>query len=119
MSCFESSKFLRNPQVMNQEVLMKACDNLGWKYEIINNELVVLNANQKENLRGEYLLNVKGDMVSYNNYYIKNAKEFVLELQDTFYELNRIYAKETILKEFEAEALHSRKIMILLLILMK
>ena len=109
MSCFESSKFLRNPQVMNQEVLMKACDNLGWKYEIINNELVVLNANQKENLRGEYLLKVKGDMVSYNNYYIKNAKEFVLELQDTFYELNRIYAKETILKEFEAAGFTFKK----------
>ena len=34
MSCFESSKFLRNPQVMNQEVLVRACDKLGWKYEI-------------------------------------------------------------------------------------
>jgi hypothetical protein len=109
MSCFESSKFLRNPQTMNQEVLKKACDNLGWKYEIKNDELVVLNANQKENLRGEYLLKVKGDTVSYNNYYIKNAKEFVLELQDTFYELNRIYAKETILKEFESAGFTFKK----------
>ena len=66
MSCFESSKFLKNPQVMNQVVLQKACDELGWKYEIRNNELIVLNANQKENLRGEYLLKVKGDTVTYN-----------------------------------------------------
>lgn len=102
MSCFESSKFLRNPQVMNQEVLVRACDKLGWKYEIINQELVVLNANQKENLKGEYLLKVKGDIVTYNSYYIKNAKEFVLELQETFFELNVNYAKETILKEFES-----------------
>lgn len=102
MSCFESSKFLRNPQVMNQEVLVRACDKLGWKYEIKNHELVVLNANQKENLKGEYLLKVKGDIVTYNSYYIKNAKEFVLELQETFFELNVNYAKETILKEFES-----------------
>lgn len=102
MSCFESSKFLRNPQVMNQEVLIRACDKLGWKYEIKNQELVVLNANQKENLKGEYLLKVKGDIVTYNSYYIKNAKEFVVELQETFFELNVNYAKETILKEFES-----------------
>jgi hypothetical protein len=76
MSCFESSKFLKNPQVMNQVVLQKACDELGWKYEIRNNELIVLNANQ-------------------------NAKEFVSELQGVFYKLNVCYAKETILKEFE------------------
>jgi hypothetical protein len=87
---------------MNQEVLVRACDKLGWKYEIKNQELVVLNANQKENLKGEYLLKVKGDIVTYNSYYIKNAKEFVLELQETFFELNVNYAKETILKEFES-----------------
>lgn len=101
MSCFESSKFLKNPQVMNQAVLQKACDQLGWKYEIRNNELIVLNANQKEDLRGEYLLKVKGDTVSYNSYYMKNAREFVSELQEVFFKLNVCYAKETILKEFE------------------
>lgn len=101
MSCFESSKFLKNPQVMNQEVLIKACNELGWKYEVRQNELIVLNANQKEDLRGEFLLKVKGDIVTYNSYYMKNAKEFVSELQETFFKLNVVYAKETILKEFE------------------
>ena len=33
---------------------------------------------------------------------MKNAKEFVTELQETFFKLNVVYAKETILKEFEA-----------------
>lgn len=102
MSCFESSKFLKNPQVMNQAVLIKACEELGWKYEIRNNELIVLNANQQEDLKGEYLLKVKGDVVSYNSYYMKNAKEFVSELQQQFFKLNIVYAKETILKEFES-----------------
>jgi hypothetical protein len=102
MSCFESSKFLKNPQVMNQAVLIKACEELGWKYEIREGELIVLNANQKEDLKGEYLLKVRGDSVSYNSYYMKNAKEFVSELQETFFKLNIVYAKETILKEFES-----------------
>lgn len=101
MSCFESSKFLKNPQVMNQVVLQKACDELGWKYEIKNNELIVQNANQTEDLRGEYLLKVNSDIVTYNSYYVKNAKEFVSELQEVFYKLNVCYAKEAILKEFE------------------
>lgn len=101
MSCFESSKFVKNPQVMNQSVLIMACHALGWKYEIIQDELIVLNANQKEDLKGEYLLKIKGDVVSYNSYYMKNAKEFVSELQETFFKLNVVYAKETILKEFE------------------
>lgn len=102
MSCFESSKFLKNPQVMNQAVLIKACQELGWKYEIRQDELLILNANQKEDLKGEYLLKVKGDIVTYNNYYTKNAKGFVSELQLHFYKLNVVYAKETILKEFES-----------------
>jgi hypothetical protein len=102
MSCFESSKFLKNPQVMNQAVLTKACQELGWKYEIRQDELIILNANQKEDLKGEYLLKVKGDVVSYNSYYMKNAKEFVSELQQQFFKLNIVYAKETILKEFES-----------------
>lgn len=102
MSCFESSKFLKNPQVMNQEVLIKACNELGWKYEIRGNELLVFDAKQKEDLRGEYLLKVSGATATYNSYYMKNAKEFVAELQETFFRLNVVYAKETILKEFEA-----------------
>lgn len=102
MSCFESSKFLKNPQIMNQAILRKACEELGWKYEIRNNELVVLNANQVEDLRGEFLLKVNGDNVSYNSYYLKNGKVFVDELQTTFYRLNISYARETILREFEA-----------------
>jgi len=86
---------------MNQAVLIKACQELGWKYEIRQDELIVLNANQKDDLKGEYLLKVKGDTVSYNSYYMKNAKEFVSELQEVFFKLNVVYSKETILKEFE------------------
>lgn len=102
MSCFESSKFLKNPQVLNQAVLIRACQILGWEYDIRDGELIVLSAHQTENLKGEYLLKVRGDTVSYNTYYLKNAKQYVSELQDQFFKLNIAYAKETILKEFES-----------------
>lgn len=102
MSCFESSKFLKNPQILNQQVLIQACDELGWKYEIHRDELVIRNAGQKENLRGEFLLKVKGDKVTYNTYYTKDGKKFVRELQRQFYDLNVSYSKKTILQEFES-----------------
>lgn len=31
MSRFESSRFVRNPQIMNANVLMAACETLGWQ----------------------------------------------------------------------------------------
>ena len=34
MSRFESSRFVRNPQVMHVEILKSACDTLGWKYSV-------------------------------------------------------------------------------------
>lgn len=45
MSCFESSTFLKNPDVMNQEILISACDKLGWKYSVTANELTVFHLN--------------------------------------------------------------------------
>ena len=69
MSCFESSTFLKNPQVMNRQVLMDACKKLGWKYEIKQDELIVYNANQNTNLHGEYALKVRGNTFSFNNFY--------------------------------------------------
>lgn len=101
MSCFESSKFLRNPQVLNQDVLKQSCDNLGWKYEIRNGDLVVTDANLSQDLHGEYLLKVSGSKVSYNTYYISDAGKYASQLQEQFYELNISYSKETILREFE------------------
>lgn len=101
MSCFESSKFIKNPQIINQEILKKACDDLGWKYEISDGELLVIDAGQKDDLKGEYLLKVKGDNVTYNSYYTKDGRKFVSELQEHFFKLNITYAKETVLSEFE------------------
>ena len=106
MSCFESSTFLKNPNVMNQEILKQACEKLGWKYEvkIENNKqsLYIFDVNQKTNLHGEFALKVVDNVVQYNSYYMNNGQELVHELESQFYELNVHYAKETILKEFKA-----------------
>lgn len=79
MSCFESSTFLKNPQVMNQEILKKACEMLGWKFEIKSEQnkqvLYVYDANQKANLKGEFALKVIDNVVTYNSYYMKNDSD--------------------------------------------
>ena len=106
MSCFESSTFLKNPTVMNQEVLRKACEKLGWRYEVKvengENVLLVYDVNQKENLKGEFALKVTGNQITYNSYYMKNGKELVKDLEKNFYTINVEYAYETILREFQA-----------------
>ena len=100
MSCFESSTFLKNPSIMNQSILIKACEKLNWKYKVEDKVLLVYEANQKTNLRREYALKVDGNRITYNSYYMKNGKELVKKLENEFYHLNISYAKETILAEF-------------------
>lgn len=109
MSCFESSTFLKNPKVMNQKVLKKACDKLGWKYEIRQNEFVILNTNSNVNLHGEYALKVVGNKVTYNSYYMKNGRELVAQLEAQFYTLNIEYAKSTIIEAFESKGFNFKK----------
>jgi hypothetical protein len=103
MSCFESSTFLKNPDIMNQELLISACEKLGWKYSISVNELTVFQLNSNENLRGEYAMKIVGNKVTYNRYYLQNAQRKVQELQNTFYELNVKYAEESIIREFKKQ----------------
>lgn len=101
MSRFETSKFLKSPTSMNQEVLKVACDKLGWNYKIERDELIVLSIGKDENLHGEFALKVKGDVVTYNSFYLKNGKELIEELKREFYPLNIEYSKQTIIREFE------------------
>jgi hypothetical protein len=88
MSCFETSTFVKNPDVMNQEVLIDACKKLGWKFSVTANELTVFQLNENQNLHGEYAMKIVGNKVQYNTYYMQNARSKVQELQNTFYELN-------------------------------
>ena len=103
MSRFESSRFVRNPQVMHVDVLKSACDALGWMYAINGNELLVTDAKQGTRLYGEFALklNLTTNEVTYNTYYMPNAKHKVEELQNQFYALNAAYAKNSLVQAFK------------------
>lgn len=103
MSRFESSRFVRNPEVMNVEVLRQACDSLGWTYREQDQELIISDAQQGTRLYGEYALKIHlvTNVVSYNTYYMPSAREKVDELTRQFYLLNAIYAKEALVKAFK------------------
>jgi len=103
MSCFESSTFLKNPEVMNQEVLISACDKLGWKYATSGNELTIFQVNTDDNLRGEFAMKIVDNTVTYNTFYLANAKNEVQHLQEKFYELNLKYTEESIIREFKKQ----------------
>ena len=88
MSRFESSRFIKDPKVMNPEALKRACDALGWKYTTKGEDLLVTDLGGKEKLHGEFALKVSGGTVTYNSYYLKNGAELVEELKSVFFPLN-------------------------------
>lgn len=103
MSCFETSTFIKNPDVMNQDVLIQACTKLGWKYARTADELTIFSLNENVNLRDEYAMKIVGNKVTYNKYYLTNAKSKVNELQSVFYEISVKYAEESIIREFKKQ----------------
>jgi len=101
MSRFETSKFVRNSSVMNQECLVDACQKLNWKYSINADELLITDIGIKQSLGGEYAIKVKGNQVTYNTYYLGNAKEYVSKLQSMYNGLNIEYSKTMVINEFK------------------
>lgn len=103
MSRFESSRFVRNPQVMNADVLKSACEALGWTYSVSDNTLIVTDTNQGARLYGEYALklNLSTNEVTYNTYYMPDTVSKVAELQEKFYSLNAQYSRMSLIQEFK------------------
>jgi len=100
MSCFETSKFLKNPQVFSKEILIKAAQRLNWEYKVTQNEVAITKI-PNQNVRGEYAMKIQGSKVIYNSYYLKNGEQLVDELKEVFYKLNVEYARSSILSEFK------------------
>lgn len=101
MSRFETSKFVRNTSIMNQECLIEACQKLNWEYTQQGDELLITDIGIKRSFGNEYAIKVKGSNVTYNTYYLGNAKEYVQKLQNVYNELNVEYSKTTIINEFK------------------
>jgi len=109
MSCFETSTFLKNPQVFKTEVFIEAVKKFNWEYKIISKNEVIVTKIPNANLHGEYAMKIKNGKVTYNSYYLKNAKELVNDLKSEFFILNVEYAKKTILSEFESVGFTMKK----------
>lgn len=109
MSCFETSTFLKNPQVFKTEVFIEAVKKFNWDYEIKSDNEVIVTKIPNTNLHGEYAIKIKNGTVTYNSYYLKNGKDLIEELQSEFFVLNVEYAKKTILTEFEAVGFSLKK----------
>ena len=109
MSRFESSKFIKDPKVMNTDALKRACDALGWKYTIKGEDLLVTDLGGKEKLYGEFALKVSEGSVTYNSYYLKNGKELVEELKSVFFPLNVEYARDSVIRSFSANGFIYKK----------
>ncbi|MFC2349845.1 MAG: hypothetical protein ACFNL7_04340 [Capnocytophaga granulosa] len=101
MSRFETSKFVRNSAIMNQDCLTEACQKLNWKYTQKNDELLITDIGVKQSFYGEFAIKVKGNEVTYNTYYLGNAREYVQKLQDVYNELNVEYSKRMVINEFK------------------
>lgn len=54
MSRFESSRFVRNNNIMNKDVLISACNALGWTYKLDGDVLTVSDVKQQATLYGEF-----------------------------------------------------------------
>ena len=109
MSRFESSRFIKDPKVMNPEALKRACDALGWKYTTKGEDLLVTDLGGKEKLHGEFALKVSGGTVTYNSYYLKNGVELVEELKSVFFPLNVEYARDSVIRSFSANGFTYKK----------
>lgn len=103
MSCFESSTFIKNPDFMNQGVLISACQKLGYKFILEKDTLTITQLDPNVDMHGEFAIKVVGNKVTYNTFYLKNAKEKVNSLQTVFYELNVKYSEESIIREFKKQ----------------
>lgn len=101
MSRFETSKFVRDKSVMNQECLIQACEKLNWKYKMIGDELHITDIGIKHAFYGEYAIMLKGNKVTYNSYYLGNSNHYVDRLKNIYSELHIEYSKNLILTQFK------------------
>lgn len=109
MSRFESSRFIKDPKVMNPEALQRACDKLGWKYTVKGGDILITDLGGGYELHGEYALKVSDGVVTYNSYYLENGKELVEELKSVFFPLNVEYARDSVIRSFSANGFTYKK----------
>ena len=103
MSRFESSTFVRNSDTMNKDVLITACNELGWSYKTIDDAVLVTDLGLEQQFYGEFAIKVENEKVTYNTYYLGNTKEYVDILKSKYNKLNIEYSKKSVIEAFKSK----------------
>ena len=103
MSRFESSTFIRNANIMNRDVLITACMELGWSYVEQGDAVLIKDLGISQHFYGEYAIKVENNIVTYNTYYLGNTDEYVELLKFKYQELNVEYSKKSVISAFKSK----------------
>lgn len=103
MSRFESSTFIRNANAMNKDVLIAACEELGWTYKQEGEAVLVTDLGISQKFYGEFAIKVEDNSVTYNTYYFGNTEEYVDMLKTKYEQLNVEYSKKTVISAFRSK----------------
>lgn len=103
MSRFESSTFIRNANVMDKDVLIKACNELGWTYKLCDDAILVTDLGIEQKFYGEFAIKVENNIVTYNTYYLGETSEYVALLKDKYSSLNVEYSKKSVISAFRSK----------------
>ena len=103
MSRFESSTFVRDVNTMSKEILIDACKELGWTYNVSNDAVLVTDLGIGQKFYGEFAIKVENNVVTYNTYYLGNTSEFVGMLKEKYDALNAEYSKKSVIDAFKSK----------------
>ncbi len=101
MSCFETSTFVKNAALLDLNIVKQACEKFHWQYTQTGSTLRVHHVGNNVNLHGEYALQVQGNQITYNRYYLRNGAELAQTLAQEVTLLNQQFVYESILTEFK------------------
>ena len=107
MSCFETSTFLPDQEIIDPEIILRACDALGWTYQKLRDELRITAVGDHRNLHGEAALRIQGNRIMWNTYYQRDGHSQAAQIQHKYREIlfeTRIaYAYQSIVEAFTAQ----------------
>ena len=111
MSRFESSTFVRNENAMNKDVLISACEELGWSYTLRDEAVLVTDLGIGQKFYGEFAIKVENNSVTYNTFYLGNTADYVNLLKNKYQELNVEYSKNTVITAFKSKGFTFKRVM--------
>lgn len=100
MSCFEQSEFVKNPTMFSSEMLVEACNQLGWRCQRVGEELQVFYQKGNQFAYNDPVLYLSGNTVRWNKFYQRDGRQKVEELREAYEGMLVAYAYKCVMKEF-------------------